>query len=178
MIQPASFIAIKANHPTRRIYAMTNLTFGPSGFTRTVHNKTEKGWRVRIQVERVWRATKLGKQRSSKRVISKFHTSRANERIFTLGGGGMDSIRCAIDSKQQQKKQRASGLRCACGAYKVKSLNKSVPSCLILKAEGVDWQISIFLVNIWRIARQGSLSLIKGISCTMNMINLQAGWAL
>ena len=35
-----------------------------------------------------------------------------------------------------------------------------------------------FLVNIWRIAQQGSLSLIEGISCKMEMINLQAGWAL
>ena len=33
-------------------------------------------------------------------VISEFHTSRTNERTFISGGGGLDPIRCAIDSKK------------------------------------------------------------------------------
>ena len=40
-------------------------------------------------------------------VISKFHTSRTNERTFIWEGGGLNPIRCAIDRKKKKKKNRS-----------------------------------------------------------------------
>ena len=38
-------------------------------------------------------------------VISKFHTSRTNERTFIWEGGGLNPIRCAIDSEKKKLKK-------------------------------------------------------------------------
>ena len=40
------------------------------------------------------------------KVISKFHTSRINERTFISWGGDLDQFRCAIDSKKKKKKKK------------------------------------------------------------------------
>ena len=76
-------------------------------------------------------------------VISKFHTLWTNERTFIWEGGGLNPIRCAIDSKKKKKKKKKKKTQSCCGACTVKSpkKKKSVASrshdYLISKAAGL-----------------------------------------
>ena len=68
-------------------------------------------------------------------VISKFHMSRTNERTFILEGGGLDPIRCAIDSTKKKKNPQS-----CCGACRVKSKKRVAIRFPISKAR--TWSIT------------------------------------
>ena len=67
----------------------------------------------------------------------KVRKSRTNERTFIWEGGGLDPIRCAIDSKKKKKKKkkkaRPSTDRAAVLAYIRKSPNYPIKRCKSLR---------------------------------------------
>ena len=72
-------------------------------------------WKMRHQVyrsthDRSYSLLNLGTHLG---VISKVRTSRTNERTFIWEGGGLDPIRCAIDSRKKKKKKKNTD--CAAG---------------------------------------------------------------
>ena len=96
-------------------------------------------------------------------VISKVHTSRTNERTFIWEGGGLDPIRCAIDSEKKKKKKkkkkkrpRPSTDRAAALADKSKSpikcrksLRRDLKQVQAKKAEGACMRLQSIHRRCW-----------------------------